>query len=71
VNSSIVQHDFILRDEGFIVLLTPCTDAAHEWVDEYIGQENSYRALWPTATIEARYLEPILGGIRDAGLEVA
>jgi hypothetical protein len=63
--------DFTVRNEGSIVLLTPRTDAAHEWVDENIGQDNGYQALWPTVVIEPRYLEPILTGIRDAGLEVA
>jgi hypothetical protein len=63
--------DFTIRNEVSIVLLTPCNDAAHEWVDENIGQHNGYQALWPTVTIEPRYLEPILAGIRDAGLEVA
>jgi hypothetical protein len=65
------QADFIFRDEGSIVLLTPQTDAAHDWVNEHIGQDNGYQGLWPSVTLEPRYLAPILEGIRDAGLEVA
>jgi hypothetical protein len=66
-----LHPDFTVRNEGSIILLTPRTDVAHDWVNEHIGQDNGYQALWPTVTIEPRYLEPILAGIQDAGLEVA
>ena len=65
-----LHPDFNLRDEGSIVLLTPRTGAAHDRINEYIGQDNGYQALWPTVTIEPRYLEPILAGIQGDGLVV-
>jgi hypothetical protein len=71
VSPSIVQHDFILRDEGSIVLLTPCTDAAHEWLDENIGQDNGYQPMWPTVVIERRYAQDILEGVIAEGMVVA
>lgn len=64
------MSDFQLLDEGTIVLLRPVTPAAHTWVEENIGRENGYQPYWPTIVIEHRYVENIVTGIRDDGLEV-
>jgi len=65
------KADFILRDEGSIVLLTPHTDAAHDWVNEHIGQDNGYQPMWPTVVIERRYAQDILEGVRAEGMVIA
>jgi hypothetical protein len=61
--------DFTLRDEGSILLLTPRTEPARNWIDEHIGPTNGYQPYYPTIVIEPRYLQPVLDGIAEAGLE--
>jgi hypothetical protein len=61
--------DFTIRDEGSILLLTPRTESAREWIDTYIGPDNGYQPYYPTVVIEPRYCGAILEGIREAGLE--
>jgi hypothetical protein len=62
--------DFTIRDEGSILLLTPHTEPARLWINEHIGPDNGFQPYYPTIVIEPRYLRPILGGIRVAGLEI-
>jgi hypothetical protein len=62
--------DFTVRNEGSILLLTPHTGPARNWIDEHIGPDNGYQPYYPTIVIEPRYLAPILEGIRQSGLEV-
>jgi hypothetical protein len=63
-----IPLDFLLEDYGSIILLRPVTASAREWVGDNIGQDNGYQGLWPTVTLEGRYLAPILEGISQAGL---
>jgi hypothetical protein len=63
--------DFTIRDEGSLVLLTPRTESAREWIDTHIGPDNGYQPYYPTVVIEPRYLQPVLEGIAEAGLEAA
>lgn len=62
--------DFIIRDEGSILLLTPRTEPARTWIDQHIGPDNGFQPFYPTVVIEPRYFGPILEGIRESGLEV-
>jgi hypothetical protein len=62
------EVDFLLEDHGSIILLRPVTTSGREWVDTYIGENNGYQPLWPTVTIEGRYLAAILEGIQEDGL---
>jgi hypothetical protein len=61
------EVDFLLENHGSIVLLRPITAGARQWVDRHIGANNGYQPLWPTVTIEGRYVHPILEGIREDG----
>ncbi len=63
--------DFILRDEGSLVLLTPLSPLAHEFVEERIGQANGYQPMWPTIVIERRYAQAILEGVIAEGMVIA
>jgi hypothetical protein len=65
-----VKSDFLLRDEGSIILLTPHTDAAHDWVNEHIGQDNGYQPYFPTVVVEPRYIADIVAGIQNDGMAV-
>lgn len=63
--------DFSIRDEGSILLLTPQTEPAREWIDTHIGPDNGYQPYFPTIVIERRYVAAILEGIRDSGLTLS
>lgn len=65
------KADFTLRDEGSIVLLTPLSPSAHEFVEERIGSENGFQPYWPTVVIERRYAEDILEGVIAEGMVIA
>src|SRR5260370_38585511 len=63
--------DFFFRDEGSIVLLTPLSPSAHEFVEERIGSDNGFQPYWPTVVIERRYAQDILEGVIAEGMVVA
>ena len=63
--------DFSFRDEGSIVLLTPLSPSAHEFVEERIGSENGYQPMWPTVVIERRYFDDIAEGILAENMVIA
>jgi hypothetical protein len=65
-----IPLDFLLEDYGSIILLRPVTASAREWVKDNIGEDNGYQGLWPTVTIEGRYLARIIDGIREDGLAI-
>src|ERR1700741_5442718 len=62
--------DFSFRDEGAIVLLTPLSPSAHEFVEERIGRDG-FQPFWPTVVIEKRYAQTILEGALAEGLVIA
>lgn len=60
--------DFSVSDQGTIVLLTPLTDAAHDWVKEHIAEDAQ---TWSRSiVIEHRFAYDILNGILNDGLTV-
>ena len=62
------RPDFNLRDEGSIVLLTPLSPSAHEFVEERIGSDNGFQPYWPTVVIERRYAQDIIEGVIAQGM---
>jgi hypothetical protein len=64
------QADFKVDNQGSIFLLHPLNDAAREWVNEHIGQDNGYQPYYPTVVIEHRYIADIVTGIQNDGLAV-
>jgi len=62
--------DFTIRDEGTIVLLTPHTEPARNWIYEHIGRNNGFQPYYPIIVIEPRYLAQIFEGIRESGLSL-
>jgi hypothetical protein len=62
--------DFSFRDEGSIVLLTPLSPSAREFVEERIGSDNGYQPLWPTVLIERRYAQEIIEGVIAQGMVI-
>lgn len=61
--------DFTVMHHGTIIILTPQTDAADAWVDEYLPEDAQQ---WAGGTvIEHRYFEPIYDGILADGLTIS
>jgi hypothetical protein len=65
------RPDFTLRDEGSLILLTPLSPSAHEFVEERIGSDNGFQPYWPTVVIERRYAQDIVEGVIAEGMVVA
>jgi hypothetical protein len=63
--------DFSFRDEGSLILLTPLSPSAHEFVEERIGSDNGFQPYWPTVVIEKRYAQDILEGVIAEGMVIA
>ena len=60
--------DFYLENHHSIALLRPISDAAREWVDEHIGENNGFQPYWPDVVIEHRYVADVVQGIVSDGL---
>jgi len=63
--------DFSVNDQGSIVLIEPVSQAAVDWVEEFIGQDNGFQPYWPTVVIEHRYADDVIEGMISDGLEPA
>lgn len=66
----LTDHDFRVQDEGTIVILHPCNDAAGAWISDHLydGQETQW---WGGGiVIERRYVQNILDGITQDGLTI-
>jgi hypothetical protein len=61
--------DFIVENHGSIFILTARTDAAKNWVEEFLPED---RQTWgPDGTVvEHRFIRDIVDGILGDGLEV-
>ena len=62
--------DFSVQNEGSIFLLHPLTEAAREWVNEHIGEDNGYQPYWPTVVVEHRCILNIVDAMRKEGFTV-
>lgn len=65
------RKDIQVENHGSVVLLRPATPEAVDWIEQNIGEDNGYQPYWPTVLVEPRYLEHIICGMVNAGLEVA
>ena len=62
------QTDFTLVDHGSIVILTPESDDAKTWVDDYIDKNAQWFA--DGVVIEPRYAHDIVEGIFETGMTI-
>ena len=65
------DHDFIARNEGTIILLTPVSEQAQEWAEEYLEEGQT----WPTEEGQARvighrYFDDIVEGIWEEEMTI-
>ncbi len=62
------RADFRILNAGSLIMLTPVTAAAREWVEAHLPH---HAQQWGGAVaIEPRYIGPILDGIMDEGLVI-
>ena len=65
------MSDISVRGVGSsIITIEPLTDLAREWIDEHIGPDNGYQPYYPKIVVEPRYLDDILEGMVNDGLEI-
>ena len=62
--------DIEIRNHGSIALIVPLTDLARQWIDENIHAE-SWQWWGDGLACEPRYIETIVDGMMDSGLQVA
>lgn len=63
-----MNTDFTVADHGTVVLLTPESDEALSWIEDYLNKDRM--TLGTAVVVEHRYIEDILAGIRSDGLYV-
>lgn len=63
------EADFLINDQGTIVLLTPQSEAAKAWATEHIHAE-PWQMFGPAYAIDHRFAQAILDGIEADGLTV-
>ncbi len=63
------MSDFRIDGEGSIYILTPITESAREWCEEYLP-DDALRWGARGYVVEHRYIEDIAGGILAEGLTV-
>lgn len=62
------EPDFYVENHGSLFLLRPISPAANTWVDEHIPADANY--FGGAVVVEHRYIQDIVQGIKDDGLEV-
>lgn len=62
--------DFRVENHGSIVILQAQSEAAQAWAAEHLCNEETQHWGPHGTVIEPRYLNPILDGIADDGLDV-
>ena len=64
----VANEDFLFSFDGSIGLLQPMSDAASEWVTFNLPDDAPMFGM--SFAIECRFIDPIMDGIREAGLTV-
>jgi hypothetical protein len=68
---NLTPFDFTVQDEGSIVILHPCNDAAGAWIDDYLYADDGFPQWFGGGiAIEPRFMAAIVDGIADAGLTI-
>lgn len=60
--------DALVGGGGSIYTVTPMTDAAREWIDEYVTGEQQW--LGRSLAVEHRYIADLVAGMQSCGLTV-
>ena len=60
--------DVKIENHGSLVLIRPLTEAASDWLDENISEDAQH--FGGAVVVEPRYVEAIVEGMQNDGLEV-
>jgi len=63
-----MMADVKIENHGSLVLIRPLTEAASDWLDENISEDAQH--FGGAVVVEPRYVEAIVEGMQDDGLEV-
>ncbi len=63
-----MMADVNIENHGSLVLIRPLTEAASDWLDENISEDAQH--FGGAVVVEPRYVEAIVEGMRNDGLEV-
>jgi hypothetical protein len=64
-----MKADVEVNDQGSIVLVTPMSEAATDWIAENVQDGATY---WgPSLVVEHRFADDLIAGMQSDGLEVA
>lgn len=69
IQTAVPQFDFSVQNHGTLVSLWALTEAAQSWVEEHLPADRLTRGKFVTV-VEPRYIDNIIDGIRDDGLEI-
>ena len=64
---NMTPYDFRLQDEGTIVILHPCNDAAGDWLYEHIAEPQWWGG---GVVIERRYVLDIWHALAEDGMTI-
>lgn len=62
------MNDFTFSFDGSLVLVTPETVEAREWLIEHTHEDSQY--FGNSLVVEPRYADDLLSGLREAGFTV-
>jgi hypothetical protein len=60
--------DFLIDDNGSIVLLIPQTLSARLWIADHVQKDGGLQPFYPTIAVEHHYIRTIIDGIQNDGL---
>jgi len=63
-----MMADVNIESHGSLVLIRPLTEAASDWLDENISEDAQH--FGGAVVVEPRYVEAIVEGMQNDGLEV-
>ncbi len=63
-----MMADVKIENHGSLVLIRPLTEAASDWLDENISEDAQH--FGGAVVVEPRYVEAIVEGMQNDGLEV-
>jgi len=63
-----MMADVNIENHGSLVLIRPLTEAASDWLDENISEDA--QRFGGAVVVEPRYVEAIVEGMQNDGLEV-